>query len=72
MVAALSFMDGLKIAGRRHVLIVLASGLLLALAGCTSHDPKPEPDVIVDLLKQDWEQTPGVTPDSGRLQVAAT
>lgn len=59
-------------AGRQRVLIVLASGLLLALAGCSPDDPKPEPDVVVDLLQQDWQHTPGVTADGDRLQVAAT
>jgi endo-1,4-beta-xylanase len=58
-------------AGRPHVLIVLASVLLLALAGCTN-DPTPEPDMIVDLLKQDWRNTPGVKTDGDRLQVAST
>lgn len=64
MVAAL-------MAGRLRVLIVLASCLLLTLAGCTS-DPKPQPDVVVDLLRQDWQHTPGVTTNGDRLQVAAT
>ncbi|MCU1519264.1 MAG: glycoside hydrolase family 10 [Pseudarthrobacter sp.] len=57
-------------ARRPRVLMVLASCLLLALAGCTG-DPKPAP-VIVDLLQQDWQHTPGVAADGGRLQVAAT
>ncbi len=59
-------------AGRPRVLIVLASGLLLALAGCSSNDPTPEPDVVLDLLHQDWQHTPGVTAAGGGLQVAAT
>ena len=60
-------------AGRPHALMVaLASGLLLAIAGCSSNDPTPEPDVVVDLLQQDWQHTPGVTADGAGLQVAAT
>lgn len=55
-----------------RALAVLASGLLLAVAGCSSHDPAPEPDVAVDLLQQDWEHTPGVTAYGDGLQVAAT
>ena len=56
--------------GRPHTLmVVLVSGLLLALAGCTS---TPDPDVVVDLLQQDWQHTPGVTDDGDGLQVAAT
>jgi endo-1,4-beta-xylanase len=58
--------------GRPRVLIVLASGLLLALAGCSSNDPTPKPEVVVDLLRQDWQHTPGVTADGDGLQVAAT
>jgi endo-1,4-beta-xylanase len=53
-------------------MIVLASGFLFALAGCSSNDPAPEADVVVDLLQKDWRHTPGVTTDSGRLQVTAT
>jgi endo-1,4-beta-xylanase len=59
-------------AGRPRVLIVLASGLLLALAGCSSDDPTPKPDVVVDLLQQDWQHTPGVTARGGGLQITAT
>lgn len=59
-------------AGRPRILIVLASGLLLALAGCSSNDPTPEHDVVVDLLQQDWQHTPGVTADGDRLQISAT
>lgn len=58
-------------ARRPRVLMVLASCLLLAIAGCTG-DPNPEPDVIVDLLQQDWQHTPGVAAGGGTLQVAAT
>ncbi|RKR20718.1 endo-1,4-beta-xylanase [Arthrobacter oryzae] len=59
-------------AGRPRRLIVLASGLLLALAGCSSTDPTPKPDVVVDLLQQDWQHTSGVTADGDVLRVAAT
>ena len=58
-------------AGRRHVLIVLASGLVLVLAGCSSSETTATPDAVVDLLEQDW-QTPGVTVDGDGLQVVAT
>jgi endo-1,4-beta-xylanase len=59
-------------AGRPRVLIVLASGLLLAVTGCTPNEPKPEPDVIVNLLQEDWQHTPGVTPAGDGLQIGAT
>ena len=60
-------------AGHQHALMtVLASGLLVVLGGCSAPEPTPEPVVVVDLLKQDWQHTPGVTADGGRLQVAAT
>jgi endo-1,4-beta-xylanase len=52
------------------MLIALASGLLLALAGCSPNDRTPEADVLVDLLQEDWQHTPGVTADGGGLQVA--
>ncbi|MFE8884543.1 endo-1,4-beta-xylanase [Pseudarthrobacter enclensis] len=57
-------------AWRPRILMALASGLLLAAAGCTPNNP--EPDVVLDLLRQDWGNTPGVTPDGGGLRVAAT
>ncbi|WP_045729502.1 endo-1,4-beta-xylanase [Pseudarthrobacter chlorophenolicus] len=57
-------------AWRPRVAIVLASGVLLALAGCTPDSP--EPDMVVNLLQQDWQHTSGVTPDDGGLRVAAT
>lgn len=50
-------------------MVVLASGFLLALVGCTS---TPNTDVAVDLLRQDWQYMPGVTADQSGLQVAAT
>ena len=57
-------------AGPPRVLIVLASCLLLTLAGCSSNDPTPEPNMVVDLLQQDWQHTPGVTAGGGHgLQV---
>ena len=59
-------------AGRQRVLIVLASGLLVALAGCSSNDPTPDPDMVVDLLQQDWQDTPGVTSTGDGLKVTAT
>ncbi len=58
--------------GRLPARTVLAGCLLLALAGCTPDDPEPEPDVIVDLIDEDWQHTPGVASDSGGLQVTAT
>ncbi|MFY9636981.1 MAG: endo-1,4-beta-xylanase [Cellulosimicrobium cellulans] len=57
-------------AGHQRTLIVVASGLLLVLAGC--NDRKPEPDVVVDLLQQDWHYTPGVAVNGDKLQVTAT
>jgi endo-1,4-beta-xylanase len=59
-------------AGHQRVLAVLASGLLLAVAGCSSNDPAPESDATVDLLQQNWQHMPGVTADDDGLQVTAT
>ena len=59
-------------AGRPYVLIVLVSGLLFSLAGCSSNTPAPEPNAVVNLLQQNWQHTPGVTAKSGYLQVVAT
>lgn len=59
-------------AGHQRVLAVLVSGLLLAVTGCSSNDPAPEPDAAVDLLQQDWQHMPGVTADGDGLQVTAT
>lgn len=57
--------------GRQRGLVVLASGLVLALVGCTTSNPTPVPDTVVDLLAQDW-RLPGATADGGGLQVEAT
>ncbi|KUG61206.1 glycoside hydrolase [Kocuria rosea subsp. polaris] len=59
-------------AGPARALVVLASGLLLAVAGCSSNNPAPGPGVPVDLLQQDWRHMPGVTSDDDGLQVTAT
>ncbi|MGO4857987.1 endo-1,4-beta-xylanase [Arthrobacter sp. 2MCAF14] len=59
-------------AGRPRLLIVQASALLLALAGCSSNAPPPAPDVVVDLIHQDWQNTQGVTVHGDGLQVATT
>lgn len=60
-------------AGRAHSLMVLvASGLLVVLGGCSSPEPTPKPDVNVDLLQQSWQDIPGVTAGSNGLQVTAT
>jgi endo-1,4-beta-xylanase len=60
-------------AGRTHILMtVLASGLLVVLAGCSSPGPTPKPDVNVDLLNENWQDIPGVTAGSNGLQVTAT
>ncbi|MFI7583247.1 endo-1,4-beta-xylanase [Kocuria sp. M1N1S27] len=58
----------------RHprILAVLACGLLLAVAGCSPNTPRPEDDVVVDLLEEDWQHMPGVTPDGDGLQVTST
>ncbi|GLY29689.1 endo-1,4-beta-xylanase [Kineosporia sp. NBRC 101731] len=55
-------------------LIALVSGLLLAVAGCTSQAPAPEQpqEEVVDLLQQDWQHVPGVTADGDGLRVSAT
>lgn len=55
--------------GHQCVPILLVSGLLLILAGCSSNAPAPEPDVSVDLLQQDWRHMPGVTGEGGGLHV---
>lgn len=52
--------------------MMLVSGLLLTLVGCSSIDPAPEPHVVLDLLDQDWQHTPGVVPGDGMLQITAT
>lgn len=57
---------------RPRFLITLASGFVFAIAGCSLSVPTPEPDVVVDLLQQDWQHTRGVTSDGAGLQVAAT
>ena len=63
-------------AGRLRGLIVLASGLLLVLGGCSTGDPAPEPDpgpdTTVDLLGQDWQHVPGVSGGADGLAVRAT
>lgn len=58
--------------GRLPARTVLAGCLLLALAGCTPDNPEPEPNVVVDLIDEDWQHTPGVASDNGGLQVTAT
>jgi endo-1,4-beta-xylanase len=56
-------------AGRtRTLMVMLASGLLVVLGGCSS----PQPDVTVDLLRENWQDVTGVTPGGGGLQVTAT
>ncbi|QHK20050.1 glycoside hydrolase [Pseudarthrobacter psychrotolerans] len=59
--------------GRTHTLmVVLASGLLVVLGGCSSPEPTPEPDVTVDLLHENWKDVPGVTAGGDGLQITAT
>lgn len=58
--------------GRRLTLFVLLASALVVVAGCSTPEPAPKPDVTVDLLRQDWEHTPGVTADGNVLKVAAT
>ena len=53
------------------MLAVLTTGLLLAVAGCSSNGREPEPDVVVDLLRQNWQHVPGVTVEDGGLHVTA-
>jgi endo-1,4-beta-xylanase len=56
-------------AGRaRTVLVVLASGLLVILGGCSS----PQPDVTIDLLRENWKDVTGVTAGGYGLQVTAS
>ncbi|WPO86832.1 endo-1,4-beta-xylanase [Herbiconiux sp. KACC 21604] len=45
-------------------------GIVLALTGCTSADPAPE--VVIDLLQEDWRHVPGVVEGVDGLSVAAT
>ncbi len=52
-------------------LTALASGLLLAVAGCTSHAPEPK-ETVVDLLQQDWQHVSGVAADGNGLRITAT
>ena len=59
-------------AGRRRVVGMVAVGLVLALTGCTSTGPPSEPDTIIDLLAQDWQQVPGIVTDGDALRVTAT
>lgn len=55
--------------GRQASLLVVLASVLAVAAGCTP--PAPKPDVTIDLLRQDWEHTPGITADGGALQVSA-
>jgi endo-1,4-beta-xylanase len=59
-------------AGRPQALMVMLASGLLVLAGCSSPEPTPEPDVKIDLLHEDWQGTPGVTARDNGLQVNAT
>ncbi len=59
-------------AGHRRVLAVLASGLLLTVAGCSPDAPEDGSDGPVDLLQQDWEHVPGVTNGGDVLEVSST
>ncbi|WP_368497696.1 endo-1,4-beta-xylanase [Herbiconiux sp. A18JL235] len=54
---------------RRSCRAVVA--VVLALAGCTSAEPAPEPEAV-DLLQQDWGHVPGVVADAEGLEVTAT
>ena len=63
--------DGAQASSSPRRLIALASVLLLAAAGCTSHAPAPK-EGVVDLLQQDWQHVPGVTADGDGLRVTAT
>jgi endo-1,4-beta-xylanase len=59
--------------GRRYTLMVLlASALVIVVGGCSGPEPTPKPDVVLDLLQQDWRHTPGVKAAGSGLQVAAT
>lgn len=67
--------------GRRRLLTMPATGLLLALTGCSSKAskaskvskaPTPPSHVQLDLLQHDWQHTPGVTPVGNGLRVGAT
>ncbi len=48
------------------------TGLLLSLAGCAPREVSPPPDLVLDLLQQDWEYTPGVTADDDGLKIGPT
>ncbi|MCD5353025.1 endo-1,4-beta-xylanase [Kineosporia mesophila] len=71
MVGAEALMSRNPGAGDPRRLIALVSGLLLAVAGCSSPAPAP-PEEVVDLLQQDWQHVPGVTADGDGLRVTAT
>jgi endo-1,4-beta-xylanase len=49
-----------------------AAGLCLALAGCSTTDPTPEPGTVIDLVREDWQNVPGVVADGEQLRVSAT
>lgn len=55
-----------------RILVVLVSVFSLVLTACSSREVAPKNDVVVDLLQQDWEHTPGVTSDNDGLHVSST
>ncbi|THJ67354.1 endo-1,4-beta-xylanase [Arthrobacter echini] len=55
---------------RRRAVTALVSGLVLALAGCSSSDEEPVP--VIDLVGHHWQHMPGVTNHGEVLRVEPT
>lgn len=51
---------------------LVAVGLVVALAGCSSTDARSDRGTTIDLLQQDWQHVPGVVADGDGLRVTST